>query len=190
MTTRKMSVASVIKNELIPLGRGKMLQADPREVPLSDVTVSYAVLNHLEKVIDARKKQLKPHLMSQAETHGDQNDKGGSVLAVGEEHIIRERRLTKEPNEEKLRALLDTNGITILECFDEVKAVKLNASKLQYLIDIGKLKAVEVEGLREESFALKVEPGPELKELILAACGVAPEDNDNDEKAARARRRR
>jgi hypothetical protein len=189
MTIRKMNVQSVIKNELTPIGQGKMMQADPREVPLSDVTTSYAVLNHLEKVIGARKKQLKPHLMSQAETHGDTTDKGGSVLAVDDEKIVRERRISSEPNEDKLRALLETNSIPILDCFDEVKSVKLNASKLQYLIDIGKLKKDEVEGLRDETFALKVDPGPELKELLLAACGSVPDDAE-DERASRARRRR
>jgi hypothetical protein len=184
-----MNVQSVIKNELAAIGQGKMMQADPREVPLSDVTVSYAALNHLEKVIGARKKQLKPHLMSQAETHGEVTDKGGSLLAVGDEKIVRERRLSSEPNEDKLRALLETNNIGILECFDEVKTVKLNPSKMQYLIDIGKLKKDEVEGLRDEVFALKVDPGPELKELLLAACGTAPDDAE-DERASRARKRR
>jgi hypothetical protein len=189
MSTRKMSVASVIKNELSPFGQGRVMQADPREVPLTDVTVSYAVINHLQKVIGARKKQLKPHLMSQAETHGETTDKGGSLLAVGEEKIVRERRLSSEPNEDKLRALLETNGLAILDCFDEVKSVKLNPSKLQYLIDIGKLKKEEVEGLRDEVFALKVDPGPELKELLLAACGAEPDDVE-DERASRSRKRR
>jgi hypothetical protein len=189
MSTRKLAAQSVIKSELTPLAQGRMMQADPREVPLSDVTISYAILNHFEKVIDKRKKLLKPHLMSQAETHGDATDKGGTVLAVGEEKVVRERRLSSEPNEEKLKALLETSGIPILDCFDEVKAVKLNPSKLQYLIDIGKLKKDEVEGLRDESFALKVDPGPELKEALLAACGAVPDDVE-DERTARSRKTR
>lgn len=189
MSNRKMNVASVIKNELTPLSQGRMMQSDPREVPLSDVTTSYAVLNHLEKVIGVRKKQLKPHLMSQAEIHGEVTDKGGSLLGVGDEKVVRERRLSSEPNEDKLRALLETSSIPILDCFDEVKAVKLNPSKLQYLIDIGKLKKEEVEGLRDEGFALKVEAGPELKELLLSACGAETEEAE-DERASRTRKRR
>ena len=187
MVARKMNAASVIKHELTPLGQGRMLQDDPTEVALVDTVTSYAILNHLEKLIQGRKAQLKPHLMSQAETHGTRTDKGGSSLQVEEEEVLRERRVSAGPNEDGLRTLLETHSISLLECFDEVKTVKLNPSKLQYLIDIGKLQKNEVDGLHDESFALQVKVGRTLKELLRIACGAVEEETD--ERASRTTRK-
>ena len=173
-----MNPKSAVNREVTPLGQGVMMQVDPRAVPLADVVVSYAALNHVSKVIEKRKDALKPHLLSQAETHGTLTDKGHRVLEVGPEKVTRERKLTSEPDEDKLKLLLETKGIDLMEAFDEVKAVVLNASKLEYLVQIGKLKAEEVEALRGESFALRVTAGPELQELLIAACGPAPEKEE------------
>jgi hypothetical protein len=189
MSAKQMNPKTAVNREVQPFGQGAMMQVDPRAVPLADVVVSYAAINHLEKVIGKRKEVLKPHLISQAETHGTPTEKGHRVLEVGQEKVIRERKLSSEPDEDKLKALLETKGISILEAFDEVKAVVLNASKLQYLVQIGKLKAEEVEALRDESFALKVEAGPELKELLIAACGAAPEKEEEKPSGKKRARR-
>ncbi len=188
MSTKALNPKTAIHREVEPLGQGVLMQTDPRSVPLSDVVVAYAAINHLEKVIEKRKKALNPHLMSQADTHGEPTEKGHKVLAVGQEKIVKERKLTAAPDDDKLKVLLDTKGIALLEAFDEVKSVVLNPSKLQYLVQIGKLKAEEVEALHNESFALKVEAGPMLKELLLAACSPVPEKEEAPAKKKAARR--
>lgn len=171
-----MSAKTVVRREIEPLGHGAALHTDPKTVPLADVVVAYAVLNHVSKVIEARKKDLNPHLMKQAEAHGALLEKGHRMLEVGQEKLTRERKLSAGPNEDKLKLLLETKKIDMAEVFDEVKQVVLNPSKLEYLVQVGKLKAEEVEALRDESFALKVEAGPELKELLIEACKALEED--------------
>lgn len=153
------------------LSLAKLLHNDPKTAPLDDTVTAYTVLDHFEKAFEAQKKALRPHLLSQAETHGEPNDKGGSALVVGEDTVYRERRRSSEPNTERLRALLETRGVPLSECFDEVRSVQLNPSRLQYLIDIGKLKQEEVEALRDETFALRVRPGPALKRLLTEVLG-------------------
>ncbi len=185
MPAKPLNPKSVIHREIEPIGQGVMMQTDPKDTPLADAVISYAAINHLEKVIGKRKEALRPHLLSQAETHGQATEKGHKVLPVGMEKVIRERKLASSPDEEKLKLLLETHNIPILEAFDEAKVVVLNPSKLQYLVSIGKLKADEVEALREESFALKVEPGPELKELLVLACGAAPEKEEEPKRRGR-----
>jgi hypothetical protein len=177
--------AIAIHREIEPLGQGTLMHTDPRSVSLAEVVTSYAAINFLEKAIDARKKVLNPHLMSQAETHGTETEKGHRVMEVGQEKVIRERALSTSPDEDKLKILLSSNNIPILEAFDEVKKVVLNPSKLKYLVEIGKLKAAEVEALREESFRLKVEPGPELKELLVLVCGAPKEEEEPPKKRNR-----
>lgn len=167
----------------------RLLRLNPQDAPLTESVTAYAVLDHFEKVFEARKKTLRPHLLSQAETHGEPNDKGGSALTVGEEQVYRERRRSAEPNTDKLRALLETRGVGLLECFDEVRSVQLNPSRLQYLIDIGKLKQDEVDALRDETFALRVRPGPKLKHLLSAVEGESEKEGAKLEKASRAKNR-
>lgn len=187
MSTKPLSAKTLVRREIEPLGRGVALHTDPTTVPLASVVLSYAALNHIEKVIAKRKKELNPHLMKQAEAHGSLTEKGHRVLEVGQEKVTRERKLTAGPNEEKLKALLETKKLALFDVFDEVKAVVLNPSKLAYLVDTGKLKSDEVEALREESFALQVEPGPELKELLIEACNEVAEKDDAPAAKKRAR---
>jgi hypothetical protein len=186
---KPLSAKTVVHREVVPLGHGSMMQTDPLHSPLSDVVTSYAVINYLEKAIEKRKKALNPHLLAQAKTHGTELEKGHRLLMVGQEKVIRERALSSAPEEEKLKLLLETHHISLLEAFDEVKTVVLNPSKLKYLVEVGKLKAAEVDALREESFRLKVEAGPELKELLLFACGAAPAP-EPEEEAPKKRNRR
>lgn len=188
MSTKALSAKTVVRREIEPLGHGAALHTDPTTVSLSEVVVAYAVLNHVEKVIDKRKKELKPHLMKQAEAHGSLLEKGHRALEVGQEKLTRERKLSAGPNEDKLKLLMETKSIALLEAFDEVKAVVLNPSKLEYLVQVGKLKADEVEALRDESFALSVEAGPELKELLIEACKALEEKDEAPAAKKRARR--
>jgi hypothetical protein len=176
--TRKRSPAAIIHKEIEPLGQGAMMTIDPTTCAVADVVVAYAAINFLEKVIEKRKAELKPHLLSQAETHGELTEKGHSVLELEDAKVTRERKLSAGPDEEKLKALLSTHGLSISDCFDEIKRVVLNPSKLEYLIQVGKLNGVEVEALRRESFALRVDPGAELKELLVQACGPEPEEKE------------
>lgn len=176
--TRKRSPAAIIHKEIEPLGQGTMMTVDPTTCAVADVVVAYASINFLEKVIEKRKAELKPHLLSQAQTHGQVTEKGHSVLELEDAKVTRERKLSAGPDEDKLKRLLETYGLSLIDCFDEVKKVVLNPSKLQYLVDVGKLKGAEVEALRTESFALRVEPGPELKELLVLACGPEPEEKE------------
>jgi hypothetical protein len=161
---------SVIHRELSPLGQGNVLHSDPKEISTSNAVLSYAILNFLDKRVEERKKVLKAVLMPLAETRGIENDKGHRELEVGQEKIIRERKQSAGPNEDKLKTLLATKGIDMSEVYDEVKTVVLNPSKLEFLVSVGKLDKEEVEALRDESFSLKVVEGPELKALLKAAC--------------------
>lgn len=184
MAAKTQSATAVVKREIEPIGQGSLLQTSPEDTSIKEIAATYAILSFLEKVIDKRKKALKPLLQEAAKT-GRQTDNGGHNLDLGDANIVNTRRVSSAPEEGPLRALLETRGIELAEAYDEVKTLVLNPSKLSFLIDVGKLDRKEVESLREESFALSVAPSKELQDALLEACAV---ETPKEKRSKRERR--
>lgn len=132
MAAKTQSATAVVKREIEPIGQGSLLQTSPEDTSIKEIAATYAILSFLEKVIDKRKKALKPLLQEAAKT-GRQTDNGGHNLDLGDANIVNTRRVSSAPEEGPLRALLETRGIELAEAYDEVKTLVLNPSKLSFL---------------------------------------------------------
>ena len=89
---------------------------------------------------------------------------------------------------EKIKELLKSKGIDMMECFDEVKTAVFNPSKLGYLVQIGKVTEEEVTAaIPALSPALKITPSKALKEAI-ESLGIKGKTLHEDSKALPAKK--
>lgn len=188
----------IVAEELTPIGRGQMMRGRVGKPEAADALFmesvnSYITLNMFAKVVEKRLEAIKPVLHKAVEEEGNQVSETGSielVLADGNK-ICREKRTATTPDQEKLRALLQTRGIDLDKAFDEVPTLVLNASKLKFLVDSGKLDKKEVEDLHKVSWAIKCEASDALEAAIEEALlGGNEEPEAPSEKAARKSRKK
>ena len=146
---------------------GPLFQHNPNEVEPEVAVAAYQVLNTLSKMIEDRKSLYRDKLLSLAESTGAPTEKDGQEASLDSNRVLRERRRESKPNEAKLREMMSAKGVPLVECFDEVKDLRVNLTKLEYLVDIGKLNKKEVDELYKITWALKVSPSPVVKKLLV-----------------------
>lgn len=157
--------------ELSKLGKGTLLQGRVEKFhtdlkAFSEGLESYIALKALAKAISSRLDDIKEVLHDATENTGQQSVDGNKVY--------RTKRVATMPDEDKLRALLETRKIELNQAFDTVQVLKLSGSKLQYLVDTGKLRAEDIEPLHKVTWAIDVEPSEELKETLDLLLQVPP----------------
>lgn len=152
---------------------GPLFQDNPAEVDLPIGVAAWSILDRLEELIKQRKLQYRAHFLAKAEAEGKptfdkktREDKGGQYLVVDGSEVIREKRESKLPEENAVKLLLAVKSIPIMEVFDEVKTVELNATKLKFMVDTGRLSKKEVNDLKKVDWALKVKPSDVIDECL------------------------
>ena len=133
--------------------------------PVQAVVV-WAMADLLSDVSTARKEELRLKLLDLAKKMGAKTEKGHFVAEIDGNEVINEIRVPKLPAESYIRELFEKRGIPIAEGFTETKTYKMDPSKIDYLIDTGKLTKEEVEAGIKTVDALKVHPSPELKDVL------------------------
>ena len=152
--------------EIAPLLSGDVMNLDERHMSVEEAVAAYAFMQALEKKIEKRKAVLRDRVMQEAESQGRRTEKGGQLLMVENTKVVREKRMTKTPPEAGLREILAREGLDMKSVFSERTTYVLDPSKLQMLLDRGKLEAQEIEELKKVSYALKVEASSELTAMI------------------------
>ena len=150
---------------------------DPVEdTPIEDLVEHWVLLKFLKEAAEDRMKGLRNELLSRAETYGADTKKGGSKLTIEGSLVLRERRQAALPDEKKLRKLLDDRGIAPDKAFSKVTKVVMDASKVQALVDLGKLPADKVEAMRKVTWALRVKESFDLSDILEAVAGQPGEE--------------
>lgn len=152
--------------EAVQLTSGKIMRDPPGEMTLAENASAFAILDILSDKIEERRKELRAHLLAQAEAHGEANDSGHNKLMIDGTLVVREKRASKTPDVDGLRRLLETKGIPITDVFDMRTVLELNVSKVENLVALGKLPEAEVNALKKVSYALKVTPAPILEQTL------------------------
>lgn len=149
--------------------------------PVGDMSIperveAYALAHFTEEISKARRENIREALLVDAESRGEENEKGGKRLLVGDYTVLRERRTASAPDEKKLMALLEAKGIATEQAFDRVTTLQANPSKVAELVANGHLTAEEAKGLYKATFALVVHASDGFTELVENACpaGVIP----------------
>lgn len=149
-----------------------VLSSPAMGTPVVDLSTREALeywiaLDTLEKVTKKRKEELRTALLGFADSHGDITDKGHKRLVVDDNAVVKEKRVNKTPDLDKLRDLCDKNSIAKSKLpFDVIETLVVNLSKVESLIELGFLDSKDVEALKAETVALQVEPSKTLKALI------------------------
>lgn len=159
-----------IKKEARPLLIGRAMLEEFDAGNMLGAVTAWKILDFVEKAIEPRKEKIRLALLGWAEKLGEATEKGGSKLSVAGNVVLREKRVGAQPEEGPLKKMLEEKGLRMSEVFDEVKKVVLNPSKLQSLIETGKLDKAAVEKLHKVSWALRVYPSDELEELLESAA--------------------
>jgi hypothetical protein len=76
-----------------------------------------------------------------------------------------------KPDEEGLKQLLRSKGISLTEGFDEVTVYSYNPSKVDFLVESGKLTRSEVDALRKVTYTIECEASDELAKYVSEARG-------------------
>jgi hypothetical protein len=131
--------------EVKPMTTGHIFKQKPDAMSVIEQVQAHVILKGLEGAMEARLKELRAPLMGLVEMKGalkkmkDGKETANKVYMVEGSQVVVEHRKGKMPDSEELKKLLAAKNIKSEECFDTVKHVELNASKLNFLIETGKL---------------------------------------------------
>lgn len=160
------NLTKLVENELQPFGSGEVLHAPVEKMTVGERMFSHPVVKWMISVLTEREKELNAKLKEDVKTVGVENDKGhrrfvheGFVATV-------EKRAGKAPDEDGVKALLVKNGIDPNSVFDEVKVQQFNPSKLDALVQVGKIKQADVDALKKTTYALFTELSPEAQKML------------------------
>ena len=113
-----------------------------------------------------RLEELREPLMAVTEASGEATETGNREHDVDGSRVVVEHRKSKMPDSDKVTKLLQEKNIPLMEAFDEVKSLQLNPSKLDFLVQTGKLTKEQLSALCGETLALRVYPSKFLKEAV------------------------
>ena len=144
------------------------MHSDVTALATSEALELWLMLTMIEKMIEERKKQLHPRLMTEAASHGKKDAANGSfkMELAGGSTITKERREAKQIDIDKMVTLLTSKEIPIEEGCDEQISWVVSLSKVQHLVHNGKLTQQEVDDLKGVSWALKVSGSKDFKKLL------------------------
>ena len=126
----------------------------------------FLFIDVVEKRCVTAKKQFRESLLSTAEQLGIKNKRGHFEFDSGTALVIDEKRQSNLPSMDDLIQLLQESGLDTLEAFDESKVLEMNPSKLDRLLETGRLDRDKFDSLRKEVHVLKVKPTGNTKDLL------------------------
>lgn len=126
----------------------------------------WRLLGAVEDEVGGVRGKLREQLLAYVASEGREDERGSATVVVEGTTVKREARRASEPDAKGVKELLARRDIPVSRAFDEVKVLQLNATKLQHLIDTGKVTAEEVEALRRVTYALKVKESDQLLEQV------------------------
>ena len=153
--------------KLASVSAESILSAPVDTLSLSDKVSAHVVLAALCEASKARLEALKGDLTIYTIAKGEEEgDKGTIALTVDNSKVSIESRRPTSPECDGLLELLTAKGLSMDEATDEVKARKVNPSKVAYLVSIGKVTQEEIDALRPVIPALRIYPSKALKAAI------------------------
>jgi hypothetical protein len=152
---------------VLAIFKTELFKGDLVNLSSQSLAEAHAAIGKLETEAKERKDAIKTILAERAEKSGTPvGDKGAKEIPAGDFKVVRERKTASLPDANKLKAMLTEKGIPTKQAFDETIILELNPSKVQYLIDTGKLDKEAVEALRSTSFSVRVTVPKEVKALL------------------------
>lgn len=160
------TLTKLVENEVQPLSSGEVLHAPVDKMTVGERMFSHPIVKWMIAKLTEREKELNARLKEDVKQVGIENDKGhkrfeheGFVATV-------EKRLGKAPDEDGVKELLVKAGIDPDSVYDEVKVKQFNPSKLDQLVQVGKIKQADVDALKKTTYALFTELSPAAQKQL------------------------
>ncbi len=161
-TGKKTTDIKTSVSSLIALGRAELFNAPMEDLSPQQRAESWAVIDTFVTILSQRNGELREGLFETVQEVGDKTEAGHFIANIEGNEVKRERRQGKSPADKEFRVLLKELSIPLTDCYSEETVYKLDPSKVQYLIDGGRLPAEKVEELKKVTYALKVKPRADL----------------------------
>lgn len=155
-----------VETELKPMSSGEVMHSPVESMTTEELFHGYAIVQTMEKFLKDRREALNARLKEVIKKTGVTTEEGHVRLAHEGTYGTMQKRVSKSPDLDALKKLLAKASIDTSEVFDEVKTLEFNPSKLNSLVELGKLKQVDVKLLFGETFALVVEPSPAIAQQL------------------------
>jgi hypothetical protein len=152
--------------ELEPLMNGIFFGEHEDTLDANSLAAVFSALQFLEKEVEDRKEDIRAKLLELAEKKGTSTDKGGQILKTKYGTVTREKRQAKTPSEDAVKTLLAEHNLKLEAAFSERKTLVLDPSKLQMLVERGKLSKDEIESKLKVTWALKFKPNEATAEIL------------------------
>ena len=168
-----------------PLLTGDIILKDCSSPTIEELIEYWVLLKYTKERIESRLAQLRQELLNRVEAIGTPTDKGGSKFHTRKGIVLREKRVNNLPDEKSIRKILSKHNIPIDQAFSTVSKVVLDASKIQNLINLGKVPESEIEASKKVVWALRVKEAASLAALIDQLVGEPIPENPNPPKQKR-----
>lgn len=157
------TLSALVESEVRPLSSGEVLHIDPDKMSMSERITSISIVKWMMGKLTDRQKALNERLKEDTRQVGTTNEKGHVRFShPGAGVCTVEKRVSKSPDEEALNTLLMTNKIDTNSVYDIVPTKVLNLSKVNQLVEVGKLKQGDLDKLFKVTYALTVDPSEQL----------------------------
>ena len=148
-----------------------LASGDLMNKPISDMTTDQVAgtwigLTKAVELMSARLEDLRMALFERAAESGVTTEKGHSILEIEGTEFTKERSQKKLPDEKILKELLKAAKLGVLEAFDEVTVLKMNPTKVDHLVETGRLPEDKIEEAKKVSYRLKFKPSRALQDQL------------------------
>ena len=148
------------------LTRQWLLTAPVEGMTEVELAGAFLQLDMILKMAKDRKEEVRARCLELLPQIGDENDKGSFSFEVDGTTLIQERRVEKLPNADAVKEQLREREMDISEAFSEVRTWKLDPSKVQFLVECGKLDGEVLDRTKKVTWAVKVKPSGAIKDFI------------------------
>lgn len=154
----------------------RLLRVSPEEMTPEQAVLVWTVVEGVEKMLAARKGNLRESLLRRVMEGGAETEKGHRDLVTGSGRVRAERRVTRKLDPIGVEALLRSKSIP-LEDGGRLRFEPLD-DRIAVLIREQRISAEAVAKCvdSKEIFALKVEPTPEISALITSQVSNGNDD--------------
>lgn len=179
-----------VKKYLAPLMTSGVMLGDIETANIETAFQAWLMLKYAKEEIGKRVEELRQELLKRAEKFGYETDKGGHALKIGDVKVIQEKRIDKLPNVKLMKELCVEYNLKHEQIFSKTMTVVLDASKIQNLVDLGKLPAPKVEAAKKVTVALRVNNTEALDAIYESVVGVPDNEEDPDEQEVKSPQRK
>lgn len=164
------TLKELVETEVVPAMSGELLHADHEKLNIEQRMDLYAAIQFEQDKLAKRREVLNARLKEDVKQVGTATEKGHYRFEVNGKVASVEKRVAKMPEEGALNTLLVKNGLSLDDVSDTVTEKRINPSKIDYLVELGKLKAADVDALKKVSYALSVDPNEETSQMLTEAA--------------------